>query len=229
MTTMAPDPHDIVETLRGHYGDPAPPLPSTAFEFVVWELCGYLTDDAARAGVFLRLREMVGTTPAAIADADENLLAELLRSGGVYAAERTQKMRRAAGIALERFGGEPGEALALPLAAARRALARFPGIGEPGAEKILLFMGAQPLLAPESNGLRVLVRLGFAEEREGNYAATYRAAMLAIADRMPRDVSWLIDAHQLLKMHGRETCRRTNPACTTCPLRNDCAYARGDR
>lgn len=226
---MTPDPHDIVETLRGHYGDPAPPLPNTTFEFILWELCGYLSDDAARAGVFLRLREMIGTTPGAIADADEELLAELLRPGGIFAAERAQKMRRAAGIALERFGGDLGATLALPLAAARRALARFPGIGEPGAERILLFMGAQPLLAPESNGLRVLVRLGFAEEREGNYAATYRAATQAIAGRAPRDVPWLIDAHQLLKAHGRGTCRRTNPACTTCPLRDDCAYARNLR
>lgn len=223
---MTPDPHDIVETLRRHYGDPAPPLPSTTFEHVLWELCGYLTDDAARAGVLLRLREMIGTAPREIVDADEDLLTELLRQGGIYAEERALKMRRAAGIAMERFGGDLGAALALPPAEARRALARFPGIGEPGAERILLFMGAQPLLAPESNGLRVLVRLGFAEEREGNYAATYRAATQAIADRMPRDVPWLIDAHQLLKTHGREICRRTRPACTTCPLRDVCAYAR---
>jgi endonuclease-3 len=49
---------------------------------------------------------------------------------------------------------------------AKKLLMRFPMIGEPGAEKILLFCGALAVLALESNGLRVLVRVGVAEERK---------------------------------------------------------------
>ena len=33
--------------------------------------------------------------------------------------------------------------------------------GEPGAEKVLLFSGSAPVLALDSNALRVLLRLGF--------------------------------------------------------------------
>ena len=43
---------------------------------------------------------------------------------------------------------------------------QFPMIGEPGAEKILLFCGLLNVLALESNGLRVLTRLGCGEERK---------------------------------------------------------------
>ena len=47
---------------------------------------------------------------------------------------------------------------------ARRALKRFPGIADPGADKLLLFAGVTPYLALDSNGLRVLLRLGYGEE-----------------------------------------------------------------
>ena len=64
---------------------------------------------------------------------------------------------------------------ARPLAEARKILRSFPGIGEPGAEKVLLFSGRQALLAPDSNALRVLVRLGLVRE-EKSYARTYAAS-----------------------------------------------------
>jgi hypothetical protein len=47
-----------------------------------------------------------------------------------------------------------GAVLDRPQADAIRALKKFPAIGEPGAEKILLFAGKAPILALESNGLR---------------------------------------------------------------------------
>src|SRR2546426_12509444 len=49
-------------------------------------------------------------------------------------------------------------------AEARKILKRFPGIGDPGADKILLFCRGGQGLGPDSNALRVLVRLGRSEE-----------------------------------------------------------------
>ena len=83
----------------------------------------------------------------------------------------------------------------------------------------------QPLLALESNGLRVLVRLGFAEELK-NYSATYRAAQEAVKDQWKEDCDWLIGAHQLLRQHGQESCRRSEPLCNACPLTSRCRYFR---
>jgi endonuclease III len=115
----------------------------------------------------------------------------------------------------------------MPLAAAKRALQKFPGIGEPGAEKILLFARIQPILALESNGLRAVVRLGFVAEA-ATYAGTYRAARDALDGQLPSsyppDYDWLIAAHQLLRRHGQELCRRTHPQCPMCPLRSECSY-----
>jgi endonuclease III len=126
----------------------------------------------------------------------------------------------------DQFGGNLRRVLALDPAQARKALRKFPVIGEPGADKILLFTGTVPSLAPESNGLRGLVRLGFAKEHK-NYAATYRAVQTALHSEHGEDCTPLITAHQLLKRHGQELCRRSAPRCEACPLRKSCPSASG--
>src|SRR5262249_58957930 len=95
-------------------------------------------------------------------------------------------LRACAAIVADDLDGELEAIVRGPVDRAKRALRRFPSIGEPGAEKILLFAGAAPLLAPESNGLRVLGRLGLIRE-EKSYARMYAAARpLAAAAPPPR-------------------------------------------
>ena len=133
------------------------------------------------------------------------------------------KLRACALIAVDDFGGDLGSVIKEPLESAKRALRSFPGIGEPGAEKILLFSGQQALLAPESNGLRVLVRLGLVRE-EKTYARTY-AASRAAAKGLPADTGYMQEAHLLLQQHGQTLCKRSVPRCEACPLSPVCAYA----
>ena len=106
-----------------------------------------------------------------------------------------------------------------------RALRKFPSIGEPGAEKILLFSGSAPVLALDSNALRVLLRLGFGEE-EKSYSKSYKAAQAAADSEIPRTCSARIEAYQLLRRHGQELCKRNHPRCEACPLRPGCVYYR---
>jgi endonuclease-3 len=141
------------------------------------------------------------------------------------AEQFAKKLRTCAQIALEEFDGDLRPLLKLPLAKAKKALQRFPGIGEPGAEKILLFCHTQPVLALESNGLRVLLRLGFGEEKT-SYATTYRLVQKALEEGLDKDFSWLIEAHLLLRQHGQKLCKRTKPECQKCPLASDCEFYR---
>jgi endonuclease III len=96
-------------------------------------------------------------------------------------------------------------------------------MGAPGAEKVLLFTKTYPILALESNGLRVLLRLGFGEERR-NYSASYLSVQEALQDQIANDCDFLIEAHLLLRRHGKELCRTNNPACEICPVSRSCAY-----
>ncbi|MGZ5427095.1 MAG: hypothetical protein ACXWE1_07780 [Thermoanaerobaculia bacterium] len=69
------------------------------------------------------------------------------------------------------------------------------------------------------------MRLGYATE-DANYAKTYRAVAEAVAPELPDDTAWLVVAHQLLRRHGQETCRRSEPRCDICPLAKGCDFAR---
>src|SRR5262249_37058206 len=97
-------------------------------------------------------------------------------------------------------------------------------IGEPGAEKILLFSGQHPFLAPDSNALRVLTRLGFLPD-DPNYARSYAAARKVADVHIPARINRRIEAHELLRRHGQEICRRARPLCGECPLEKLCPSA----
>jgi endonuclease III len=210
--------------LAAHYGPQTAPPPKGPFEMIVWEIVAYLAGDDRRAGAFATLREHPGLSPEQILAAPLAVLETATRAGGAIAArERAARLREAARLVVEQHGGDLAGVLHLPTQKAKRLLAAFPMIGEPGAEQILLFTGAAPLLALESNGLRVLTRTGIAREGK-SYAATYRAAREVSLDDLPADTALLQQAHLLLRRHGQEICRRSEPACGGCPLSAECDW-----
>lgn len=213
-----------IATLRRHYGRPEPPPTSDPFELVLWENVAYLATPEKRRDAFAQLRRTVGTRPEEILAASPETLEAVTRRG-ILGAAFAEKLRACAAIAADDLKGELDAIVRGPLERAKRALSRFPSIGEPGAEKILLFAGAAPMLAPDSNGLRVLGRLGLIRE-EKSYARMYVAARGVAAASLPARARDVQEAHLLLALHGRTLCRRAAPLCEACPLAPMCAYAR---
>lgn len=214
----------VIGRLRKFYGAPAPPAVTDPFQQVLWENVAYLADDKKRAAAFSALRKTVGLRPVSILEAKPEKLLAVTRMGGMVPELRAQRLRQSAEIVQILLHGKLDAALAESLPKAKKTLQRFPTIGEPGAEKILMFAGKYPVLGLESNGLRVLLRLGFAEEQK-SYSASYRGVKNAISGQLPQDCKSLVAAHQLLRKHGQEVCKRSRPLCEECPLKNCCAYA----
>jgi endonuclease-3 len=142
---------------------------------------------------------------------------------GILAQQQATKLREIARITARDFDGDLERVRALPLPAARRALTKFPSIGEPGAEKILLFGRVYPVLGLDSHGVRVLTRLGLVVEAR-SYSATYREVQRLSAPLADRGFEWLIRAHILLRQHGQELCKRSRPACDRCPVSQECRF-----
>jgi endonuclease III len=216
---------EIVARLQELHGKPPPPPAKDPWLLILWENVAYLADDERRSAAFDLLRRRVGTRPKELlAASDEALLA--VAGHGILAEKFAAKLRECATLALELFPEAGGDFAPLhdwPLAKQRQALARFPGIGAPGAAKILLFARLHASLQLESNGLRVLTRVGFAEE-QASYSSTYRLVQQALAPGLTSDFALLIGAHQLLRRHGQELCRRTGPLCRVCPLLRRCRH-----
>lgn len=216
--------NQIVARLNKFYGAPAPPPVTDPFQQVLWENVAYLADDEKRAAAFGALRNTVGLSPKDILKARPEKLLAITRMGGIVPELRAQRLRQSAEIVQILLKGKLDAALDESLAKAKKTLQRFPTIGEPGAEKILMFAGKYPVLGLESNGLRVLLRLGFAHEQK-SYSASYRAIKNAISGQLADDCKSLVVAHQLLRKHGQELCKRSRPLCDQCPLNNSCAYS----
>ncbi len=217
----------LLAALRKLYGRVPPPPAQGPFELILYENVAYLADDAGRDEAFGALRDRVGLFPEKILAAPHAALHEVARRG-IGPDQTVEKLRAIAAIALEEFAGDLDEVIRRPAKEAIRALRRFPSIGEPGAQKILLFCKREPVLALDSNALRVLLRLGYGRE-EKNYARSYRTAQEAADNELPRDCATRIQAHLLLRRHGQELCKSSRPRCEVCPLRPACAFARAQR
>ena len=154
------------------------------------------------------LKTKVGLSPAKILAASKATLVEVTKVGGAIAAsQRAERLQQSARLVVEEWDGDLRAVLELPFAEAKRALTRFPMLGDPGAEKLLLIARRHRGLVLESNGLRVLVRMGYGREGK-SYRATYRSVQAAIENELSHDYQWLLRAHHLLRRHGRELCRR---------------------
>lgn len=212
-----------IDRLRTLYGRPKRPIPSGPFEWIIWEHVAAVPDDEQRAIVFRTLRQKIGTTPQAVLRTPKPKMLELLAPGGPNAAARLSQLREAAELMIEIGLARVRTLVRENPAEAKKLLKRFKGIGETGADRILLFCRTQAVLAPEANGLRVLTRLGYG--KPGTSAAVYYQVSEALAPELPRDYNWLIQAHQLLRRHGQDICR-TAPRCDACPLAPDCTWFR---
>jgi endonuclease-3 len=214
----------LIARLKRHYGAPELPPAKGPFELVLWENACYLLPDERRLEVFEALRHQVGLTAAAIDAAPNKLLLPLAKRGGMRPETRIFRWRQIAGITLSQFGGDLDQILTRPYAEAKKALKQFPNIGDPGAEKILLLCGVSNGLPLESNGLRVLVRVGWGRSQK-NYGATYKSAQTALQSELPTSAARLRDAHLLLRTHGKTLCKDKAPRCHECPVSSECKYA----
>ncbi len=229
----------VLETLEEYYGKQVAVGPSDPYEMILFINCGYPATDASCAKGYEALMQEVGTTPAEILAAPKSKLAKLMRLGGIVPELRAERLKTIARIVSEEFGGdlkwslekllrEEMKGAGKGIRSAKKALKEFPVIGEPGADKILLFAGLVPIAAVPSACVGVPQRILFGAE-DKNYAAGYRAAQEAMTAELPEKFDVRQRAYLLLKRHGAEICKRTKPKCEICPVSGMCVYFREGR
>jgi len=218
----------ILNRLESLYGIQEPSFPTDPYLFLVWWHCGYPASDAACAKGWESLNRKIGVTPEQLLGASNKELAIAMRPGGMVPELRATRLKQIASRVQEEFAGDLRRSLFGPLAKVRKTLKSFPNIADPGADRILLFARISPVAAVPSNCPHVLVRIQRGQERE-NYGVTYQEAQHAIATEVAETFDARTRAYLLLKRHGQELCKRTNPKCEPCPLRADCAFFSGRR
>jgi endonuclease III len=224
-----PELKKLIAKLQKHYGTPDRPPAKGPFELVMWENAVYLLPDTRRAEVFAAVKQQVGMSPDAIFKAPKEVLLPLATMGGMRPETRVFRWQEIARITLQQFGGNLDQILRWPYVKAKKALQQFPSIGSPGAEKILMFCGMAEGLPLESNGLRVLARVGWGRVHLKNYGAMYKSVQEAIAAEVPKGAEALARAHVLLRTHGKTLCKDARPQCFECPVEEMCEFAARSR
>ena len=216
-----------LDTLEAFYGEQQPNWPTDPYLFLVWWHCGYPPSEAACQKGWDSLTSQIGVDPDRLLAASPARLALALKPGGMAPELRAMRLKEISGRIQKDFGGDLPTALkGLSIAQVRATLKRFPSIGDPGVDRILLFGGTSPVAAVPSNCPHVLVRIEVGQERQ-NYGQTYREAQRILAAALPGKFDARTRAYLLLKCHGQQLCKRTNPQCSACPVSASCAYFAG--
>ena len=229
-----PNVNEVLDLLEQMYGPQQLVGPTGPFEMIVYLNCGYPASDASCSKGFDALKREVGLNPREILAAPKSKLVKLLRLGGIVPELRADRLKEIARKVKIEFRGdlkallketfeEEKQQKGRGIRGAKKVLQQFPVIGEPSAEKILLFSKLAPVAAVPSANVEVPARLWFGKAGK-NYVADYRAAREILNSGLAQTFEARQKAYLLLKTHGQLTCKRSHPKCEICPLTGQCAY-----
>jgi endonuclease III len=215
---------EILNRLEKFYGAQEASFPVDPYEFLVWWYCGYPASDLACSKGWNALTRDVGIDPGKLLKAKATKLAAAIKPGGMFPELRAQRLQELAFRVENEYGGDLRGALGGSVPRARKLLKSFCGIADPGADRILLFARISPIAAVPSNCAGVLLRIR-EKAADKSYSVTYREEQRIMATELPETFDARARAYLLLKRHGQQLCKRTNPKCLECPLEAHCACA----
>jgi endonuclease III len=222
---MAQPLSQILDALESFHGAQTPASPTDPYLFLVWWHCGYPPSEERCSQGWKALNAEVGVAFDDLLRVSSSKLARVLKAGGLVPELRARHLKEIARRVRTVFSGDLRAGLrTLPLAEARSALRKFPGIANPGADRILLFGDVAPVAAVPSSCPHVLVRIESGREPAA-YSTVYTQAQRSLEAQLPGTAAARTRAYLLLQRHGRALCKRTNPRCDTCPVAPDCAFS----
>ncbi|MBA3710693.1 MAG: endonuclease III [Planctomycetes bacterium] len=143
--------------------------------------------------------------PEAIAAIDHRDLQPVLRHVTLYRQKARAIVEAARAIVRLHHGVVP---------ASMADLAALPGVGRKTAAVVLGNAFGIPAIAADTHVQRIVYRLGWTASEHPRHAET------ALADRFAPH-RWVRLCHQLIRL-GRDSCKRLNPKCASCPFAPAC-------
>lgn len=183
------------------------------FLLLVGTVLSQNTNDRNSGSAYKRLTAKF-KTPEQLAGVDAREIQKLIRPAGLHRM-KSKRLKQLANVVCERYGGDLGPVLRMPLEDARRELLSLPGVGYKTADVLLVFAGERDVLPIDTHIFRIAKRLGIAPPKAG-----YEEVRLRLEELIPSGRRG--EAHMLLIQHGRRYCRARNPLCWECPISDLC-------
>ncbi len=170
-----------------------------------YEVCvgAILTQNTAWTNVQKALQNLQPVTPQHIESLNENKLKQAIRPAG-YFNQKAKKIQ----IFTKFFKKTK--------APTRDELLNLWGIGPETADSILLYAYNQPVFVIDAYTKRICTRLGICKDK-----VTYNDLQKVCQTQLRKEQ--YNQMHALFVEHAKRHCT-TKPKCTTCPLKQNCAY-----
>ncbi|WP_436935702.1 endonuclease III domain-containing protein [Halovenus marina] len=202
---------EIHDALVDEYGTPDPPRDIPPVDSLIHTILSQNTSDENRDAAWDDLVSEFGSDYAAIENADQDALAETIRTAGLgnQKAARIQDALRT----VREHEGEYSMAFIeeMDVEEALAWLTNIKGIGPKTAGIILLFRFDKPYFPVDTHCERVAKRFELIPED-----ASYEQAHELLTERVPDDIHYSF--HRLLIDHGRAYCSARNPRCSESPV-----------
>ena len=158
-------------------------------------------------------------TPAAIRAVPEARLAEAIRPSGYFNTKARKLKAMAEHLAL--YDDDTGRWRSREAKELRAELLSVYGIGPETADDIVLYVADLPSFVMDAYTVRLVDRLGIAPKRK-----RYEDYQALFEDNLPHDAPLFNEYHALLDAHAKAICRKRDPACAECVLRDICKTGR---
>jgi endonuclease-3 related protein len=159
------------------------------------------------------LRDADLLEPHALHAAPAEELEELVRPSG-YFRIKARRLHNLLALLVGRYDGSLEAMFDTPLPELREELLAVDGIGPETADSILLYAGGLPVFVVDTYTHRVLARHGWI-----GFDADYHAIQDLLQSSLPEDVALYNEYHALLVRVGKQYCRKSDPKCDDCPLK----------
>lgn len=198
---------EIFTLLKKHIPNPTTELIyHSPFELLISVILSAQTTDIAVNKVTKNLFE-VANTPLSLSKLKISTIEKLINSIGLY-KNKAKNIQATSLILYEKFNSEVPDN--------RDKLESLPGVGRKTANVILNTLFKKPVIAVDTHIFRLANRINIAK------AKTPLAVEKKLTKLIPKE--FLNDAHHLLILHGRYTCKALNPQCHGCVIENLCEY-----
>ncbi|MGH9919787.1 MAG: endonuclease III domain-containing protein [Nitrososphaerales archaeon] len=145
--------------------------------------------------------------PKDLADADEEVVRDLIRPAGFYNM-KAKSIIKVARQLVEEFGGEVPSDM--------EALMSLPSVGPKTANCVLVYGFDKPAIPVDTHVHRISNRLGLVETK------TPEETEAKLVETVPKRY-WL-ELNELFVRFGQTTCKPIGPKCGECTLRARCKY-----
>jgi endonuclease III related protein len=185
----------------------------SAFEMTVGAMLVQNTSWRNVERAIRNLREAGLLEPHALDALDEETLQDLIRPAGNFRV-KAKRLRSFVRYLVERHDGLLEAMFRTPVAVLREELLAIHGVGKETADSILLYAGSLPVFVVDTYTHREFSRHGWI-----SFDADYHQIQDYIQGELPQEVKLYNEYHALLVRLGKDFCRKSNPKCAECPLR----------